>query len=288
VKFSETITSPANPRLRRVMQLRDAGSRRETGLSLVDGLRELSRAAASGVEVVEVFVACPEASVSPDRSPSAGNLGVLECVAACADRGAEIVGLSSRAFARLAFGDRDEGVVGVVRFAARGLKDVAFAPRRPVLVAEGVEKPGNLGAILRTADAAGLGGVIACDPRTDPANPATIRASLGTVFSVPLAVAAVGDVVRWCHDSGRRVILATPDAERDWFRVDLTGAVTIVVGSEAAGISGCWTAAAADGGITLDAVRLPMRGRADSLNVSVTAAVLAYESVRQEACRADA
>lgn len=270
------------------MRLRDAGSRRETGLSLVDGLRELSRAAASGVEVVEVFVACPEAAVSPDRSPFSENLGVLECVAACASRGAEIVGLSSRAFARLAFGDRDEGVVGVVRFAARGLGEVAFHPRRPVLVAEGVEKPGNLGAILRTADAAGLGGVIACDPRTDPANPAAIRASLGTVFSVPLAVAGADDVVRWCHESGRRVILATPDAEREWFSVDLTGAVAIVVGSEAAGVSGFWTDAAAASGIAIDAVRLPMRGRADSLNVSVTAAVLAYESVRQEACRADA
>jgi len=151
-----------------------------------------------------------------------------------------------------------------------------------------VEKPGNLGAILRTADAAGLGGVIACDPRTDPANPAAIRASLGTVFSVPLAVAGADDVVRWCHESGRRVILATPDAEREWFSVDLTGAVAIVVGSEAAGVSGFWTDAAAASGIAIDAVRLPMRGRADSLNVSVTAAVLAYESVRQEACRADA
>jgi TrmH family RNA methyltransferase len=286
VKITENITSPANPHLKRATRLRDQRSRAETGLTLVDGLRELARAAAAGIEIPEVFVEMPADADSawPGTVPPA----VADCVAACIARGAAVIGLGPRAFARLAFGDRNEGVVGVVRFAARGLAEVSFGVSRPVLIAERVEKPGNLGAILRTVDAAGLGGVIACDPRTDPANPATIRASLGTVFSVPLAVAASTDVVRWCHESDRRVIVATPDAEQNWFTADLTGAIAIVVGSEAEGVSHAWAEAAADGGISLDAVRLPMRGLADSLNVSVTAAVLAYESVRQAAATTNA
>jgi TrmH family RNA methyltransferase len=278
VQLSETITSPANPRLKRAVDLRDSRDRRGSGLTLVDGLRELSRAAASGVEVVEVFVASTSGeTVLPSSMPAE----IAECLAACVARGARLIGAAPRAFARLAFGDRNEGVVGVVRFAGRGLAEVMFDPGRPVLVAEGVEKPGNLGAILRSVDAAGLAGVIVCDPRTDPANPATIRASLGTVFSVPLAVATTAEVIDWCGAAGRRVVVATPAATRDWFAADLTGSAAIVVGSEAEGVSAAWESAAAKRSILLETIRLPMEGIADSLNVSVTAAVLAYESVRQ-------
>jgi len=280
VDHVETITSPANPRVKQAARLRDAGARRETALALVDGLRELSRAVASGIKVVEVFVATDGPSDSASRS-----VDFAACLAACAAQGAAIVPLGPRAFAKLAFGDRDEGLVGVVRFAARGLAEVSLAADRPVLVAEAVEKPGNLGAILRTADAAGLAGVIAADPRTDVANPATIRASLGTVFSVPLTVATTADVIRWAASEARRVILATPTGSRLWHEVDLTGPTLLVVGSEANGVSPAWNDAAAAGTIAMETVHLPMRGVADSLNVSVTAAVLAYEALRQEGLR---
>ena len=281
--ISEAITSPANPRVKRVAQLRDAASRRKTGLTLVDGLRELSRAAAAGIEIVDVFVEL----VADLDGAGAARLppGLEECVAACVARGAVVIGLSSRAFARVAFGDRNEGLVGVVRFKMRGLSEVTFAAGRPLLVAERVEKPGNIGAILRTVDAAGLAGMIVSDPRTDAANPATIRASLGTVFSVPLAVAATADVIRWCQRAGRRVVVATPDGPKEWFKTALVGDVAIVVGSEAEGVSDAWNRAAAAGDLALEMVRLPMRGLADSLNVSATAAVLAYESVHQEGSR---
>ena len=284
VTITETITSPANPRLRQAARLRDPRSRRATGLTLVDGLRELSRAAAAGIEIREVFVALPDPW--DHAAPVSLTPAVAGCVAACVARGADVIGLSPRAFDRIAFGDRNEGVVGVVRFASRRLAEVSWLASRPVLVAEGVEKPGNLGGILRTVDAAGLAGLIACDPRTDPANPATIRASVGTVFSVPLDVATVSEVIQWCGEGRRRVVVATPDAEREWFTVDLSGAVAIVVGSEAEGVTGGWARAAAAGEIEAVLIQLPMRGLADSLNVSATAAVLAYESVRQEACRA--
>jgi len=275
VESFETITSPANPRVKRAATLRDAAARRDSGLTLVDGRRELARAVAAGIEVVEVFVS--------ERA-------MAEAVAdttidALVPRGATPVVLSARAFDRIAYGDRDEGVVAVVRFTTRRLGDVVFARGRPVLIAEGVEKPGNLGAILRTADAAGLAGVIACDGRTDAANPAVIRASVGTVFSVPLAAASTAETIAWCRGHDRRVVAATPAGTRAWHEPRLAGDTALVVGSEAAGLSAAWAEAAAAAAIDLETVRLPMRGVADSLNVSATVAVLAYEAVRQESAR---
>ena len=149
------------PRVKQAAALRSAGERRRTGLTLVDGLREIARAVAAGIEIVELFVA---AEAHEDDAAAADRAACLE---ACAARGAEVVRLGPRAFEKLAFGDRDEGVVAVVRFGSRSLGEVSFPAGRPVLVAEGVEKPGNLGAILRTVDAAGLAGVIICDGGTD-------------------------------------------------------------------------------------------------------------------------
>jgi TrmH family RNA methyltransferase len=272
----ETITSPANPRVRAAAALRNADTRRETGLTLVDGRRECERAVAAGVEVVELFVAAEVFARSrPDSAASADWMGSL------ASRGVQITALAERPFDRLAFGSRNEGVVAVVRWRAAMLVAVAFATDRPVLVIEGVEKPGNLGAILRTADAAGLAGVVVCDGRTDAANPAVIRASLGTVFAVPLAVASTAETIRWCGAHGRRVVAATPTGGLQWHDANLAGSAAILLGSEAYGITPAWQQAAAAGGIVFDTVRLPMRGAADSLNLSATAAVLAYEAVRQ-------
>jgi TrmH family RNA methyltransferase len=123
--------------------------------------------------------------------------------------------------------------------------------------------------------------VIVCDPRTDPANPAVIRASLGTVFSVKLSSANVAETIQWCASTRRRVIAARPQGSIPWHRARLAGATAILLGSEAHGISPAWEAAADAGRIALESVHLPMHGAADSLNVSATAAVLAYESLRQ-------
>ena len=275
----ETITSPANPRVKQAAALRAASERRRTGLTLVDGLREITRAVAAGVEIVELFVA------AEDRAEDARAVDRAACIDACAAHGAEVVRLGPRAFEKLAFGDRDEGVVAVIRFAPRSLGDVSFPAGRPALVAEGVEKPGNLGAILRTVDAAGLGGVIVCDGGTDAANPAVIRASLGTVFSVPLAAATAAEAIAWCRSQKRQVIAATPEGRGPWHEARLAGDTAIVVGSEADGLSSAWQDAATAGTIHLQTIHLPMRGIADSLNVSATVAILAYEAVRQELTR---
>ncbi len=279
---AETITSPANPRIKQAAALRDADSRRTTGLTLVDGRRELARAAAAGMEIVEVF-----ADTGRLHDPATVEFGttLADWIATLAVKGTRIAAVSEKAFERVAFGGRNEGVVGVVRFGSRPLAAVSMAADRPVFVIEGVEKPGNLGAILRTADAAGLGGVIVCDARTDVANPAVIRASLGTVFSMPLATASAAEAIDWCRREGRRVVAATPEGTRLWHEADLRGAAAIVLGSEAHGLSDSWSAAQASGTIHMESVRLPMHGIADSLNLSVTAAVLAYEAVRQRESR---
>jgi len=279
----DTITSAANPRVRQAARLRDADARRETGLTLIDGRRELARATRAGVAVDEVFVDADSAAtlLHDDASHPAQNLPDEPCLADLAARGTRITGCSRKAFERIAFGSRNEGVVAMARYRTGTLADFAVANDRPVLVIEGVEKPGNLGAILRTADAAGMAGVIVCDGRTDAANPAVIRASLGTVFTVPLAAASAHDTIGWCGAHGRRVIAAMPHGTILWHEARLAGHTAILLGSEAYGISGDWQQAADAGTIHLDSVRLTMAGAADSLNVSVTTAVLAYEAVRQ-------
>lgn len=268
-----TITSPANPRVRAAARLRDAGQRRETGLTLVDGLREISRCLHAGIELVEVFVAADSLA-----SPAAPLLTILRELV---DRDVPLLPLAERPFARIGFGGRNEGAVAVIRFRSGTL--VAFAPEasRPIFILEGIEKPGNLGAILRSADAAGCGGVIVCGPGTDAANPAVIRASLGTVFSLPLAAATTAEAIEWCAVRHRRVIAATPDGSCRWHDASLGSDAVILLGSEAHGISAGWFDAAAAGSLALTTVALPMLGVADSLNVSATAAVLAYESLRQ-------
>jgi len=267
----EHITSASNPRVRQAARLRDADARRETGLTLIDGLREMSRATAAGVVIEEVFL-------DTDSPANATRDALIETLAA---RAVRIVALARKPFEKIAFGSRNEGMVSVARFSARTLESFHVVADRPVLVIEGVEKPGNVGAILRTADAAGIAGVLACDPRTDPANPAVIRASLGTVFTVPLAVATAAATIDWCALHSRRVIAALPTGGVLWHETTLAGNSAILLGSEAHGVSREWREAGASGRLDYQSVRLPMAGSADSLNVSATAAVLCYEAVRQ-------
>lgn len=262
-----TITSRTNPRLRAAAALRGRREREERGLTIVDGAREVLRAVGSGVGVEEAFV-CPELVRSDDARAA---VGALEAA------GVPVVRVGPAAFARVAFGDRADGLVAVVRPPAATLAELGSRlPAEPlVVVLEGVEKPGNLGAVLRTADAAGAAAVIVADARTDPWNPNAIRASLGTIFAVPIGAAPSDEVAAWLHGRGIRIVAARVDGERRYDEVDLRGGLAITLGSEAAGLSEAWRRP------DVVAVRLPMLGIADSLNVSTTAAVLLYESRRQ-------
>jgi TrmH family RNA methyltransferase len=261
-----SIDSPANPRIRSAMALRERRDRDQTGLTLVDGAREARRAIEAGVEVETAFV-CRDLIGSQDARLALAGLGR-------AHGRREIVEVGRRAFERLAFGDRLEGLVLVVRQPRAALAGLRLPAEPLVVLTEDVEKPGNLGAILRSADGAGADAVVAVGG-TDLLNPNVIRASVGTAFAVPLAAASAMEARAWAADLGLRLVVARVDAERLYVDADLTGPLGIVVGNEASGVSDAW------GGDGVEAVRLPMLGVADSLNVSVAAAILLYEAWRQ-------
>ena len=264
-----TLASPSNPRIKAAAALRERRERDATGLTLVDGARELRRALDSGVEVVEAFLCEPLLAGEDARA-------ALDALRA---RGVALTSTSEAAFAKLAFGDRAEGLVAVVRAPSLALDDLRLTAEPLIVVIEGVEKPGNIGAVLRSADGAGVDAVIAASPRTDLANPNVIRASAGTIFTVPMAAAPTDEVLAWLRGRGVRVMAARVDAGRAYTDTDLTGSIAIVVGSEAEGLSDAWLAP------DVEPIHLPMLGIADSLNVSVSAAVLVYEARRQRGGR---
>jgi RNA methyltransferase, TrmH family len=259
------IESPSNPRLRAALALRDRRDREATGRTLVDGAREALRAIEAGVEVVEAFV-CQPLIDSDDGRRAVERIDRLP--------GSVRVELSERAFERLAYGDRSDGIVLVVSTPSTRLAALVLPVNALVVVTEDVEKPGNVGAILRSADAVGASAVIAVGG-TDLFNPNVIRASIGTIFSVPVATGTAREVIDWLLGAGIRVVASRVDASALHVDADLTGPVAIVLGSEADGLSEAWRSPVVDG------VRLPMLGSADSLNVSAAAAVLLYEAWRQ-------
>ena len=259
------LASPSNPRIKAAARLRDRRERDERGLTLVDGARELRRALEAGVDVVEAFV-CEPLVAGEDARAALDELR---------SRNVAVTTTTEAAFAKLAFGDRAEGLVAVVRAPSLALDDLALPADPLVVVIEGVEKPGNLGAVLRSADGAGVDAVIAASPLTDLANPNAIRASAGTIFTVPMAAAPTDDVLRWLRDHRIRIVAARVDATQAYTDLDLAGPVAIVLGSEAGGLTDAWR------GPDIETVHLPMLGVADSLNVSVTAAILVYEARRQ-------
>ena len=263
------IESPANPRIRAAAGLRERRERDRSGLTLVDGLRESIRALEAGV-AMELALVCPTLLVDGDGDGADRVRTLLR------ERGTETVEVSERAFSRVAFGDRNDGIVLVVRAPGTDLAAIRFPEGEDplVVVTEDLEKPGNLGAILRSADGAGASAVVAVGG-TDLFNPNVIRASTGTVFSVPIAAASATAVLHWLREHGLRIVAAKVDAARLHTAADLTGPLAIVLGNEASGLSDAWNAP------DVESLRLPMLGVADSLNVAVAGAVLLYEARRQ-------
>ena len=274
---TETITSPANARVRSTMKLRDATARRQTGLTLIDGQREIQRCLTAKKEIVEIFFEADRLSSLPDTEQEI----FASLLHQASAQGCSLTSLSSRPFSKIAFGNRNEGLVAVARFQTDSVAEFKPRPDAPIFILEGIEKPGNLGAIFRTADAAGFGGIIICGKGTDASNPAVIRASLGTVFSMPVACDTTPTVMQWCISRKQNIVAATPNGTTAWHAVEFANQPAILLGSEANGLSSLWLEAATKKNIALETVALPMLGLADSLNVSATAAVLAYESLRQ-------
>ena len=259
------ITSLANPRVKQLVALRQRRARDRAGVTLVEGYEELDLALSAGARPRTLYV-CPAL---------VGDQNAQAMIDRAAGLGAEVVRVTRPVFGKIAYRESPDGWLAVLPAVPTGLSSLDPGPRPLVLICEGVEKPGNLGAILRTADAAGVAAVIAADPITDWGNPNVVRASKGTVFSVPVASAPTAEVLAWTAARSLAVVAAAPDGDVLMIEADLTGPTAIVVGSEAHGLPGIWLERA-------DVrVRIPMFGRADSLNVATSAAILVYEAVRQ-------
>ncbi len=232
---------------------------------LVEGYEELSMALDSGVRPLSLYY-CP---------PLMADQAQLELLAKVEATGAEIVELGERAFERAAYREAPDGWLALVPAVSTDLRRLRLRADPLVLVCESVEKPGNLGAMLRTAEAAGVDAVIAAPAVTDWGNPNVVRASKGTIFSVPVAEAATAEVIEWLRAHGIAIVAATPESRSTFVAPDLRRGVAVAVGSEKHGLSRAWLEAA-------DArVRIPMFGRVNSLNVATAAALVVYEALRQ-------
>ncbi|TQJ48993.1 TrmH family RNA methyltransferase [Phycicoccus sp. SLBN-51] len=264
------ITSPSNQRLKSLTSLRRRRSREESGLTLIEGFEELALALEAGI-LPQALYYCPDLMLDPTTQ--------LAVVSDVASRGVETVQLGRAAFEKVAYREGPDGFLAVVPSVARACADLEVSPRALTLLCQGVEKPGNLGAMLRTADAAGVEAVVAADPVTDWGNPNLVRASKGTVFSVPVCSDNTASTIGWLQERGIAIVATTPDTDLDYTDVDYTGPVAIAVGAEKYGLTDEVLAAAAY------RVRIPMAGRANSLNVATSAAIVIYEAVRQRRAR---
>jgi TrmH family RNA methyltransferase len=262
------LTSPQNSQLKEALKLEKRSERAQRRLTLVEGAREVARALEAGILPVEAFV-CPAFVDAPAARDALALLTALD-----AERRCRLWLLSQELFARLAVREESGGIVLVVPYLETRLEKLPLGTPPFLAVIDRPEKPGNLGAILRTADAAGIDGVIVCGG-VDVHNPNVVRASLGTLYTVPVAEAAAEQAAGWLRARQIRLVGATPEAHTPYTAVDLTGPVALVMGSEAEGLSPFWRA-------TLDAaVTIPMYGKADSLNLATATALLLYEGVRQ-------
>ena len=254
----EPITSLQNPRVKHVCTLQaKVQERRRTGTFVVEGRRELERCAAAGYSLKTLFV-CPE--IAGDEAWPAAQETLL---------------VAPAVYAKMAYRGTTEGLLAVVQAQPLTLEGLTLGERPLLVVVESVEKPGNLGAVLRSADAAGATAVIVCDPRCDLDNPNLIRSSVGTRFTVPCAACTTAECIAFLRAHGVRILTAQLQDSAPYYAEAMTGATALVMGTESTGLTEAWRVAA-------DAhVRIPMLGVADSLNVSVSAAILLFEAVRQ-------
>lgn len=261
----EEITSGQNPKVKELLALQEKSrTRAERGLFVVEGRREYRQCLDAGFLPDTVFI-CPEIFGGGTSLPGEEWLpnGCKACV------------VSRNVYEKIAYRDGTEGIVAEIRFRERRLEDIRLGDNPLVMVLESVEKPGNLGAVLRSADAAGADAVIICDPRTDLYNPNLIRSSLGAIFSRQVAAASSEDTIAWLKANGIRILTAQLQDSVLYYDTPMQGPTALVMGTESTGLTNIWREAA-------DAhIRIPMLGALDSLNVSVSAAILLFEALRQ-------
>lgn len=266
--MKETVTSAANPKIKELLALQEKSrGRREKGLFVVEGLREAGRCMDAGYVPRTLFI-CTELlkGVTAEEIERKAMKNNPRC---------GIIYVTPAVYARIAAREGTEGVTAEMYCRPNRLEDITLRDNPLVAVLESVEKPGNIGAVLRSADAAGADAVIICDPLTDLYNPNLIRASVGAVFSMQVAVADSRDAIAWLKANGIRILTAQLQDSRPYYECDMTAGTAIVMGTESTGLTEIWRRAADS------RIRIPMLGALDSLNVSVSAAVLMFEAVRQ-------
>ncbi|MDX9848782.1 MAG: RNA methyltransferase [Tenuifilaceae bacterium] len=259
----ELITSRQNPRIKNLVHLQKSSERRKQGLFTVEGIKEIEKVVASGYQLHSVFY-CPDI-IFPSQ--------VDDLFGANLPR--EVFEVSRDVYNRIAYREDSGGVVALACPREHNLQDLNPDSNPLILVIEGVEKPGNIGAIYRTADAAGISAIILCDSATDLYNPNTIRASLGCVFTIPTAICTSQEAIKWLKGNSIQIMASYLKAATPYHKADYKKPTAIVMGTEATGITKLWVNAA-DANIII-----PMRGAADSMNVSTATAVLVFEACRQ-------
>lgn len=267
----QQITSFQNPKFKDVLALEERRERKKEKKFLIEGFRELSRALIGHVKIQSVWI-CPELFLGTHEG---------ELIEQCKQSGAEIFQIPEAMFKKLSYRDRPDGLVGVGKCMDTTLdflqKRLASKSDAIVLVAEGIEKPGNLGSMLRSADAIACDGVISCDPRTDIYNPNVVRSSVGTLFTQPVVEASATDTLNFLRSQGFKLLAATPYGDKVYTECLLKGKIALVMGCEQLGLTDLWMN-------ECDIqVKIPMLGVADSLNVSTAATLLLYEYRRQNA-----
>jgi TrmH family RNA methyltransferase len=257
------ITSLQNPKVKQVVRLREKKERQAAGLMLVEGYDELHLALQMGWKPAELYY-CPLLFKNTQQQHLLGQLDANQ-----------LIEVSEAVFAKIAYRENPDGWLACLPLPNRSLEQLELSQTPFIVVAEALEKPGNLGAMLRTADAAGVDALIACDPLADWGNPNVVRASKGTLFTVPVSEGNSQAVLEWLRQQGIRSVVGTPEAALPYTQADFTQPTALIVGAEHEGVSEFWREQA-DLQVTI-----PMLGRVNSLNVSASAALLMYEVVRQ-------
>jgi TrmH family RNA methyltransferase len=263
------ISSLQNARIKELVKLAKRRDRDERRVTIVEGTREIGHALHAGIVPQEVYL-CTELATGP-----ANQALIARCEELARQRQTSLVTVTPAVFAKIAYREESGGLLLVIPYVTQPLARLSVAHAPFFTVIEGVEKPGNLGAILRTADAAGVDGVIVCAGATDVHNPNVVRASLGALFTVPLAEARTDAVIQWLQQQQIQIVAASPEGTQDYIVPDYRAPVAVVMGSEAYGLAPVWLSAAQA------VVRIPMHGAVDSLNLSAATAILLYEVVRQ-------
>ena len=261
------ITSTQNPRIKNLLLLQEKSkARREQGLFVVEGRRELEHCIEAGYTVRTVFV-CPEIARWP--------VGAGHDEAVIPGLTGDLIEIPETVYRKVAYRESTEGIIAEVECKSLTLEDLQLPENPLIMVLESVEKPGNLGAVLRSADAAGADAVLICDPLTDLYNPNLIRASIGAIFTVPTVACSSADAISFLQERGIQILTAQLQDSSFYYDVDMRRGTALVMGTESTGLTAAWRKAASAH------IRIPMLGRLDSLNVSVSAAILLFEAVRQ-------